>query len=58
MELGWIILVTLRLTRENILRLRETLIQFVGANPLFSVIIFLVVSAIVSALILKYKNPS
>jgi hypothetical protein len=58
MELGWIVMMTLKLTEANIVRIKETLFQFANTNPLLSTAIFLIVSAIATALILKYKNPS
>jgi hypothetical protein len=57
MELGWIVIVTLKLTRANILRLKESLIHLVGTNPLPSSIIFVVISVLVLVMILKNKNP-
>ena len=56
MELGWIVVMTLRLTKANILRIKETLFQLVDENPLLSVIICVAISAIVLAAILKNKN--
>jgi len=58
MEPGWIVMMTLKLTRENILRIEETLSQIVAANPLLSAVIFMVIVAVVLALILKHKNPA
>ena len=58
MELGWILMMTLKLTRENILRIKETLSQIVAANPLLSAVIFMVIVVVILALILKHKNPA
>jgi hypothetical protein len=58
MELGWIVMMTIKLTRENILRIKETLSQIAAANPLLSGVIFIVIVAMVLALILRHKNPA
>ncbi len=54
MELDWIIIMTLKLTKANLLRLKETLFHFIHTNPLLSACLFVVVTAIGTVTIIKY----
>lgn len=54
MELGWIIIMTPKLTRANLLRIKETVIHLVTTNPHLSAIVFVVVAAVISVFIIKY----
>lgn len=58
MELAWIVIVTLKLTRANILRIKETLVHLIAENPLPSAFVFVAIAAIVMAFILKNKNSA
>ena len=58
MELGWIIIMTLRLTKANLLRIKETLIDFIHTNPLLSACIFMVAAAILTVVIIKYVKSA
>ena len=58
MELGWVIIMTLKLTKENLLRIKETLVHFIHTNPLLSACIFMVVAAIIAAIVIKYVKSA
>lgn len=58
MELGWIVIMTLKLTQANLLRIRKTLIQFVQQDPLLSACVFVVVAAIITITIIRYVKSA
>ncbi len=58
MELGWIVIMTLKLTKENLLRIKETVFHLIATNPLISAIVFVVVASIVTVFILKYVKSA
>jgi heme/copper-type cytochrome/quinol oxidase subunit 2 len=58
MELGWIIIMTLKLTRANLLRIKNTLVQFINTNPLLSAFIFVVVAVIILIVLIKYTKST
>ena len=58
MELGWVIIMTLKLTKANMLRIKETVLHFIDTNPLLSAILCVVIAALVIGFTLKYKNSA
>ena len=54
MDLGWIIIMTLKLTKGNLLRIKETLVRLIHTNPVLSACVFMVVVAILGIIVLKY----
>lgn len=58
MELGWIIIMTLKLTKANLLRIKGTLVHLIHTNPLLSACVFLVLSAIITVIIIKYVKSA
>jgi hypothetical protein len=58
MELGWIVIMTLRLTKANLLQLKETLFHFIQTNPLLSACVFVGVAAIGMVIIIKYVKSA
>jgi hypothetical protein len=58
MELGWIIIMTLKLTKANLLRIKETLIHLIHTHPLLSACAFVVSAAILVIIIMKYVKST
>jgi hypothetical protein len=58
MDWAWIAVMTLRLTRANIIRMKEAFLKFVTANPELSAAGFLIVIIVTVALIAKYVKSS
>ena len=56
MDWTWIAWVTLRLTQQNIERIKEALVTFVQKNPGLSSIIFVAVSSVIVAWIIKHAR--
>jgi hypothetical protein len=56
MDWAWIAVMTLRLTRANLIRLKEAFLRFVTANPEISAVGFLVILIASLILILKYAR--
>ena len=56
MDWAWIAWVTLRLTQQNIERIKEALVTFVQQNPGLSVIIFMAVASVIVAWIIKHAR--
>jgi hypothetical protein len=58
MELSWIVLTTLKLTRANLIRIKEALIKLITTNPELSAVGFLIVMIVAIALFAKYVKSS
>jgi len=58
MDWGWIAVMTLRLTRANIIRMKEALLKFVTSNPELSAAGFLILMIGTVILIAKYMKSS
>jgi hypothetical protein len=58
MELGWVIIMTLKLTNKNLLRIKGTLVHLIHTNPLLSACIFMVVTAIIIVILIKYVKSA
>lgn len=58
MELGWIVLMTLRLTKANLLRIKGTLLHLIQTNPLLSAVVFVALGAILMTIIIKYVRST
>jgi hypothetical protein len=58
MELSWIIITTLKLTRANLIRIKEALIKLITTNPELSAVGFLIVTIVAIALFAKYEKSS
>jgi hypothetical protein len=56
MDWAWIAVMTFKLTRANIIRIKEGFLRFVTANPQLSAAGFLIVIIMVVILILKYTR--
>jgi hypothetical protein len=56
MDWAWIAVMTLRLTRANIIRIKEAFLEFVTANPELSAVGFFIVILAAVILILKYAR--
>lgn len=54
MELSWIVIMTLKLTKANIIRIKYAFMKIVTANPELSVVVFLIVMIVAVILILKF----
>jgi len=58
MELGWIVIMTLKLTRENLLRIKKTLVHLIHTEPLLSAGVIVAVAAIIAVIIIKYVKTT
>jgi hypothetical protein len=58
MEMGWIVIMTLKLTRANLLRIKEILVQLIHTNPLLSACIFVAVATITTVIIIRYVKST
>jgi hypothetical protein len=56
MDWAWIAVMTLKLTRANIIRIKDALIKFVTANPELSAVGFLILLILAVVLIIKYAR--
>ena len=54
MELGWIIIMTLKLTKANLLRIKETLVNLIHTHPLLSACVIMVIATFLTVIIIKY----
>jgi len=54
MDWAWITWVTLRLTQQNIERIKEALVTFVQQNPGLSAVLFMVVASLIAAWIIRH----
>jgi hypothetical protein len=58
MNWAWIAIMTLKLTRANLIRIKDALMKLVNANPGLSAVGFLIVMIVTVALIAKYVKSS
>jgi hypothetical protein len=58
MDWAWIAVVTLKLTRANLIRLKEAFLKFVTANPELSAVGFFVVLIAAVILIFRYARSA
>ena len=58
MDWAWIAVMTLKLTRANLIRIKDAFIKLVNAYPELSAVGFLIFIVIVAALIAKYVKSS
>ena len=56
MELSWIVIVTLKLTKANIIRIKDAFMKIATANPELSAVVFLIVMIAAVILILKFTR--
>ncbi len=56
MDWAWIAVVTLRLTRANLIRIKNAFMKIVSANPELSAVVFLIVMIVAVILILKFAR--
>jgi hypothetical protein len=56
MEWAWIAVMTLKLTRANLIRIKEAFIKFVTMNPEISAVVFFIVMIVVVILVVKYTR--
>ncbi len=56
MDWAWIAFMTLKLTRANLIRIKEAYMKLVTANPELSAAGFLIVVIVTVILILKYAR--
>ncbi|MGB3861127.1 MAG: hypothetical protein WBF32_10730 [Candidatus Aminicenantaceae bacterium] len=58
MNWAWIAFMTLKLTRANLVRIKDALVKLVTANPELSAVSFLIFLIVTVALITKYVKSS
>jgi hypothetical protein len=58
MELGWIVIMTLKLTKANLLRIKKTLLHLIQTNPFLSACIFVAVAIFLTVIIIKYVKST
>ncbi len=56
MELSWIVIMTLKLTKANIIRIKDACMKIATANPELSAVVFLIVMIVAVILILKFAR--
>jgi hypothetical protein len=58
MELGWIVIMTLKLTQENLNRIKKTFVHLIHTEPLLSAFVILAVAAVFAFIITKYVKSA
>lgn len=54
MDWAWIAFMTLKLTRANLIRIKDAFMKLVNANPGLSAVFFLIVMIVAVIMILKF----
>lgn len=58
MDWAWIAVMTLKLTKENLIRIKNAFMKFIAVNPELSAVGFLIVIIVTMVLIIKYLKSS
>jgi hypothetical protein len=58
MELSWIVIMTLKLTKENLIRIKKTLVHLIHTEPLLSAFVIAAVAAVIALIITKYVKSA